>query len=516
MLDTIQNLGEFGIVSDAYAGELPKNAWSDGSNVRFTSGYAQRIGGYLPIFTAPSVIPYALFSYSSSTTSYFIHAGIARVFSDDGTTRTDLTPASPYTGNVDDRWTGGSFNGLMILNNGVDQPQYWNGNTATDFANITGWNAAWRCGFMRPFKNYLVAGDVTKTGTRYSSLVKWSSLADPGALPASWDETNPAVEAGEVPLADSPDALIDAMPLGDQLILYKERSMYAMQPSGDQYIFRITRLPWDVGMIARGCGAVTPKGHVVLTASDVVIHNGSQPQSILTDANGDDRMRRWLFDRIDQTNWRRCYLIANNNTSEVWICFPETGQNACTKALLWNWLTNTFGVATLSNTTCAAQGVTQGGSQTWNGDTMTWDSDVTPWGQSSFGNTQTTLVMGTTAPLLIGMEKSNDFAGAPFDSSITRKHACIDGDPSRYKLLKGIRPRFDAPPGTIINIQVAGSPSPDVEPTFSAPTPFVVGSSFKADVLASGRFHSVQFSSSGSQPWRLKSYDVEFEGQGAF
>jgi hypothetical protein len=147
---------------------------------------------------------------------------------------------------------------------------------------------------------------------------------------------------------------------------------------------------------------------------------------------------------------------------------------------------------------------------------MTWDSDATAWGQSAFGNTQTSLLMGTTAPLLIAMEKSNDFAGVPFTASVTRKHTCVDGDPSRWKLLKGIRPRFDAPVGMVINIQVAGSTSPDVEPTFSAPVPFVVGSSFKADVLASGRFHSVQFSSTSSQPWRLKSYDLEFEQQGVF
>lgn len=509
-IQTVQNCGAIGVVADVSPGELPINGWSDASNVKFVAGYAQRVGGYANVFSAPSITPYALFSYSALT-KFFVHCGTQKVFVDDGTTRTEITPATPFSGAIDDRWTGGSFNGILILNNGIDQPQYWNGNVATDLANITGWNANWRCGFMRPYRNFLIAGDITKSGTRYSSLVKWSSLADPGALPASWDETNPAVEAGEQPLADSPDALVDALPLGDQMIVYKERGMYALQPSGDSSIFRFTRIPWDVGMLTRGCGAVTPLGHVVLTASDVILHNGGQPRSLVS-----DRMRKWLFDRIDQTNWKRCYVVANNNTSEVWVCFPEFGQSSCTKALIWNWLTDTFGVSTLPSTTCGAQGVAAFGSDTWAADTSTWNSDVTAWDQSAFGDTQTNLLMATTGPGLIAFEKSNDFAGGVVAASLTRKHLCIDGDPTRYKLLKAVRLRVDGPPGLALSVSAAGTGTADVEPTFSSTSTFTVGTSLKADVLASGRFHSLQITSSGTMPWRIKSMDLEYETQGMY
>lgn len=506
----IKNCGQYGVVNDVSAVELPPNAWSDALNIRFPSGYAQRIGGYSTVYTAPTVTPYALFSYSSATAKFFAHAGTARVFVDDGTTRTDITPVTPYAGNIDDRWTGGSFNGLLILNNGVDQPQYWNGNTATKLATITNWNANWRCAAMRPFKNYLIAMDVTKSGTRYPYLVKWSSLADPGALP-TWDETNPTLEAGEQPLADSPDALIDGYPLGDQFILYKERSMYAMQPSGDSFVFRITRLPWDVGMLYRGCAAVTPLGHVVLTAGDLIIHNGGAPKSLLN-----DRMRRWLFTRIDSNNWRRCYLVANNASNEVWICFPESGQTDCTLALVWNWETDTFGVVALPHTTCGAQGITSFGFPTWNSDNNSWDSDATAWDETMLGDTQTKMLMGTTAPLIISYDTANDFNGVAFTSFVSRKHLCVDGDPMRYKLVRSIRPRIDAQAGTVVNIQIGSTATSDVEPTYSSAVPFTVGSSIKADVLASGRFHSLKFSSTGTMPWRIRSYDLEYEQEGLY
>ena len=508
---TVQNCGQYGVINDAFPGELPINSWTDASNVRFSDGYAQRVGGYTTAFLPPSVTPYALFSFGSSTTKFFIHAGTARVYADAGATRTDITPASPFTGNVDDRWTGGSFNGLLVMNNGVDVPQYWNGNTATDLAPITGWNAAWRAGFMRPFRNFLIAGDITKSGTRFSSLVKWSSLADPGALPASWDEANPAVEAGEQPLADSPDALVDALPLGDQMILYKERSMYSMQPSGDSFVFRFSRLPWDGGMLARGCGAVTPLGHVVLTAGDVIIHNGGAPRSLVT-----ERMRKWLFDRIDQTNWRRCFVVANSNTSEVWICFPENGQAACTRALVWNWRTDAFGIASLPNATSAAQGVSMFGSSTWNSDPESWDSDVTAWDQSLFSDTQANLLIATTGPNLYALDLANDAAGQPIAASLQRLNLCVDSDPNRWKLVKGIRLRIDGPAGLVIGVQVAGSPTAELEPTFGASVPYTVGTSFKADMLIRGRFHSIQFTTNGAMPWRLKSYDIEYVSEGNF
>ena len=44
--------------------------------------------------------------------------------------------------------------------------------------------------YCSPVQNYLIALDLTKSGTRYPHMVKWSAAADPGTVPASWDETD--------------------------------------------------------------------------------------------------------------------------------------------------------------------------------------------------------------------------------------------------------------------------------------------------------------------------------------
>ncbi|WP_230687588.1 hypothetical protein, partial [Streptococcus pneumoniae] len=82
--------------------------------------------------------------------------------------------------------------------------------------------------------------------------------------------------------------------------------MYAMSYVGAPYIFRFQRLPGESGMLARGCAVNTPVGHVVLTAGDVVVNNGTGVQSI---ANG--AVRSYIFNNIDSTNYKRAFVTAN-------------------------------------------------------------------------------------------------------------------------------------------------------------------------------------------------------------
>ena len=122
MLKTIQLLGQVGINKDTQAQELPDNAWSDGANVRFRNGAIERMKGDQRVFDAPVSAPYWLQPYNTATTQYWIHACLNAVYADDGTTRLNITPATAPTGGIDDRWTGGVLNGVLVMNN-VPPPQ---------------------------------------------------------------------------------------------------------------------------------------------------------------------------------------------------------------------------------------------------------------------------------------------------------------------------------------------------------------------------------------------------------
>src|SRR3990172_8156242 len=70
--------------------ELAPGIWSDLTNVRTTNGAEEPVGGMAEIHT-PTVTPYWLGLYQTSSTRFIIEAGIAKVYSYDGTTETQIT-----------------------------------------------------------------------------------------------------------------------------------------------------------------------------------------------------------------------------------------------------------------------------------------------------------------------------------------------------------------------------------------------------------------------------------------
>lgn len=508
MIITIPNAGQVGVVSDATPRDLPLNAWSDALNLRFRDGYAERFGGTTGIFTAPSVTPYWLAPYTTATTRFWVHAGLTAVYVDDGTTRTDITGTAP-TGAIDDRWTGGALNGVLVMNNGKDVPQYWGGNVASNLATLTGWDANWRCKALRPFKNYLVALNITKTSTNYPHMVKWSAAADPGTVPASWNEADPTIDAGEVDLAETGDVLVDAAVLNDALMIYKERTCYAMRYIGGLSIFAFQRVA-DVGALARNCVVSTPLGHVVLGAGDLVLNTGQSSQSVLT-----GRMRRWLFANMDSVYYARSFLAANPRRNEVWCCFPYVGDSTCTRALVWNWTDNTLSVRELPNVTAGDFGLIPAGSaETWASDSDTWLSDGSLWNQTEFNASDARLLVCNSSQLLLADAGTSEYGGA-LSAKLERIGLALDS-PNVVKSVRAVYPRIEGPSGATLTIEVGATLDDEQGVTWSAPATYTIGSTRKADVFATGRFLALRIKSADNFAWRLKSIDLDVIERGEF
>lgn len=512
MFITIDNCGQ-GLNADLTPEELGNGVWTNISNVRFNNGYAERFKGTTAVFSAPAVIPYFIAPYSTSTTRFWLHAGLSAVYVDDGTTRTDITGTAP-TGAIDDRWTGGAINGVWVMNNGVDVPMYWNGDTGTNLATIPGWDANWRADVIRPFKNFIIALGITKTATKYPHMVKWCTTLDPGAITGAgdWDETDATKDAGEQDLAETSDLIVDAMPMGDSLIIYKERSTYAMSYVGAPYIFRFQRLPGEVGMLARGCGVNTPYGHVVLTAGDVVLNTGQGANSI---ANG--IVRKYIFNNIDSSNYKRAFVTTNPQRNEVWICIPFGSSSVCNKALVWNWIDKSWSVRTLSNVTYGAFGQVNYATTdaTWATDTGTWASDATTWNENEYSPAEARLIMCHSTPLISLTDTGTTDFGSLIEATAERTGMTL-GDPTAVKTIRSIRPQIDGNAGATVNIEVGSSMFPDAAPNYCSPQSFVIGSSIKTDCFTTGRYLSVRFSNSDYSPWRLKSFVIDYVKSGSF
>jgi len=509
----IPDLGQ-GLNLDGMPEELALGVASAGRNMRYRTGAAERFHGMQTVFTTPTFAPYADCHFTVGENRYIVYTGLQKTGVDDGVTQTDITNGN-NTGAQGDRWSANVFNGIYVQNNGVNAPEYWDGNVANNLATLPGWPGGYLAGVIRPFKNYLVAGDVTRAGVRERATVLWSNVADPGSVPDSWDITDPTKDAGDESLAETNGSVIDFLPLGDMNVVYKDDALHFMQLIDDSAIFRFGRLPGDTGLIARGCVVSTPLGHVYLAPSlDVLLHNGQGPQSIL-----DGRARKWLAANITSSNARFSFLVHYAVNNEVLICFPDGAAQTCTLALVWNYKDNTYSVRDLpAGTSYGSVGqISLASGTTWATITTTWATETRAWGDLANINSAPKLIFANSAPKLVLYDSTEQDLGASFTATHERIAIHFD-QPEVVKLCRGVRPKIDAAAGTVVYIQVGSSMVPDIAPTWSSAVPFTVGTDIEVNVFtpSAGRFLALRMYTTADTPWRVRSAQLDVVSMGAY
>lgn len=520
MIIPVPNAGQFGLVSDLAPHELPLNAWSGGRNVRVRDNYVEKFLGHQEVFGTPTVVPYWLLPVASPTTYYWVYASLAKAYVWDGSTHTNITRQSvgvdvDYNATIDKNWTGGVLGGIPVLNNGIDDPQMWNPVSAAQRLQLlSNWDTNWKAGALRPFKRFLVALDITKSGIRYPHMVKWSHPAAPGALPSSWDETDATKDAGEWELKESNGVVLDGFPLRDLFVIYKEDSTWGMQFIGGVAVFRFLNLFRSVGAISRRCAAeITPGQHVVFSPDDIVVHDGQQARSII-----DARRRRLLYSSMDTMNYRRSFLVHNLPKQEVWFCFPETGSTLPNRAFIWNYSNNTWGVRDLPGVAHIDFGVVDpgAGNDQWNNAVGDWNSDTLLWGEQSFNAILNhLLIAGTTGTRLYQGDITTQEAGANTTSFVERTGLGFPlkvGRPPDFttrKLLKRLWPRIEGTTGESLNVYVGAQDAVNGSVSYGPPKTYTIGTTKSLDFLVNSPLHALKFESTGSLEWRLHGYEVD-------
>ncbi len=510
----IPSVGAIGINKDLSQHELPNNAWTDASNIRFLDGLAYQAYGYGEVYNSPSFAPQHLLPCLVSGSRYWIYTTATKTFCVTITAgvavHTDITHATPRTGVVN-QWTSTLLSGIPILNVGdeANVPMSWDLNTANDFVDLANWPANTYCKSLRAYKNFLVALNVTKTTTNYPFMVKWSHPADPGAVPTSWDATDATKDAGEFDLADGYDKIIDGLQLGDSLIIYKEASVWRLDFTGGAYVHRAAKVLGTSGALNKNCIVDIDGFHVALTGSDVIVHDGQQAISVL-----DKQMRRWLFQNIDIDGSGLCFVFKNPFFNEVLICFPSIGATTCDTALVWNYKDKTCSLRSLPSINHANYGPvdnTLGG--TWSSDSAPWASDLTLWGGPDFvPSTARAMMAGSTTKLYM-LDSSASFDGALPVAYLERKGLSFDA-PEQYKFIRGIRPRIVGNTGDTVLITIGSQDDPWGDVTWGTQMTHTIGTTISNDCTVSGRYIAVRFDTGTAYQWRLDSFELDVEIQG--
>ena len=520
-IERIKNCGQYGVLADQPPQELPLNAWTDGANVRVNDGSITNAPGHIAVYDPPTVAPYWCYPIQVAVSYFWLYAGSTKIYATDGVIHTNITRQTTgtdvdYSMDAQHLGNGGILSGVLIANNGEDEPQAWVGPSLgvkmQDLSVVSDWTSTHRCKVMRPFKNYLIALDVTKGSARTPYKVKWNHPSDPGTVNGSWDETDATKDAGENDLIEGGGFVIDGLPLRGNFIIYRETSTWVMRHIGGQFIFDFEELFESAGILAPNCAVEYRARHYVLTQGDVIMHDGHTPQSII-----DLKNRRFLFNDIDSTNYKKCFLVLNQRKEEIWICYPSAGSTYVNKALVHRIDDGSWAPRDLPNVSHIQGGIIdETGNTTWASDTETWNVDDSGWNQSFYNPSEIELLMaGVNDTKLYKGNSTNTENGTVRTCYVERKGMQL-GDYGSVTHVNAILPKIEATKGTQIQISVGGEMTPNEGISWSPEYTFTVGEDDRINCRVSGRLTAIKFQTVADVAWRLQSYDIEYSEGGRF
>jgi hypothetical protein len=515
-------LGTIGVIADRPGNVLPPEAWTTANNMRIVDGVPRRLLGRSQIWGTPGVAPHFLMHIAAEAAPWWLYTSLTKGYVYDGSTHTNITRTSggDYTAASTRDWNGTILGGIPILNNGADIPQFWASySTGTKLANLTNWPASLRAKTVRAFGPQLVAFNCSKSGTVYPHLVKWSHSADPGALPSSWDETDPELDTGENDLPDVESGIIvDAAMLRGNMYVFKESSVWRMRYIGGRFIYAFDTYLETAGLLTQRCVVNLGRSgrQVFLTQDDLIIHNGSSQEGLL-----DSRWRRTLFNDIDVANYRNTFMFENPAYSEVWICYPAGGSTQPNRALIWNYQSGAGAFTTTDiNFRNVAVGINENAEDgDWEVNEDEWEADEVEWGASE---RRRTIVCNTDSTKFLMLDSGNLNDTAGYTSTLQRTELALLGKTRtgtiqvEFKKQKMVRRIWINASGGPIHIRVGASNTVGGVVRWGPEVIFDPETQLYVDVLISGKALAIEFEVNDAVPWVLESYKLEFQVQGTF
>ena len=509
-----------GIITDVLATDIPDNAFTDGINIRFNSGGVDKIKGDAnALNVGPGLVAYYALSHRSAGTTLWSFFGQTNITISNGTNDVVATRLSgPYSTNIDQGWTGGNLKGISIVTNGIDPPQKWIPDASLttfyddllyDYSADTSWaDADIRATLMRPHGDYMIAMDTTEGGYRNRRRVWWSHPPiDSRTEPPTWDYSNPAFDAGFFDLDDTDSPIVDGLTLGNQFVVYKSDAVYVMAFTPTNDIFTKKKVFSTFGAASRHCIAQIYNQHLVLTPNDIVLHDLTQVQSILT-----NRLSRWLSSSLDQDYLHRSFMAINYVKKEVWIGIPTTGHTWPNIALIWSWLDNTITFRELNpETVYMTNGEITGViAETFENVSGSFDDDSGPFDSDAIQQNSNRLCALTTDSKIYAVDVGETFQRTSGMTAYIEKSGMHFGNHDSFKFVRALYPRMTGALGSEIEVLI-GTQSYINAPTKYTKYIYKLGS-HKLDCRVTGRYISIRFQSRDVQyPWRLQGFEVEYE-----
>ena len=370
---------------------------------------------------------------------------------------------------------------------------------------------------IRAFRSFLVALNVQRGGVDYPRIVKWSTEAGIQGVPSSWNETTSTVDAGEYELADTKGDIQDGLQLRDTFMIYKEDATYSMSFVGTPFIFSFRQLSPTIGAIAKNCVAEFDGGHAIFGKGNFYINDGQRLKPILP-----QKLKEYVFTTLDGAQVNKCFVVADYGRTEILFCFTADGAatNHPNKAVVWNYITNTFCIRDLPDV--AHMGYGNVGNPTtattWAATSDTWVGETGPWTMSYDLQDKVLLFSDPSNTKLYRDRSGNKEDTANMTSYIERTGLSMNAqgqpDHTTVKRISSIWPKMSASGTDTINVYLGTQMSTEGGISWNAPVTFNPDEQSKVSVRGTGKMYAIRFESTTDMNWELDGYTIEVDNVG--
>jgi hypothetical protein len=468
-----------GLVSDMPPFELPPNVWSHVANMHPRNGGMELARPLDQCYGTLLDTPYHLQNVQALGQNFWLYWGADTVSAaETSNPHTNVTLSGGLTSVEPQDIISTQLNGLPVFTNGFDAPQWWSGITTDDFLALPDWPAATVARGIAACFYHLFAWDIDGPGGEFPMKLMWSAAAPPGAVPGSWTPSA-SNQAGDTELAQTPGRIQTGVPLRGSFAIYKTSSMYLADFIGGNSVFQFRPALTQCGALTRKAVVDIGGRHFVVSDGDIVLTDGVNTSSIAT-----DRVRKFLFSQLDQASFERLFVVYHQATSQVWICFPESGQTLCTLALVYDLSNNRWGARALSSVRHGATGIVNDteSSMLWDSVSETWEAVNVLWNAENFSSATRSLVLASGSTMqLVGRAGS-------FSEGYLERLSLSMGAPERFKFVRRIHARGR---GGTIYLRIGTQAVAGGATTWSAEMPLALGTTPFVNCSAMGRFISV-------------------------
>jgi len=535
----VRGLGKPGIARDPAPYDLPPTAWSGGKNVWFADNKALRTPGFRTVNAdisadVPTPAGIACLYPTSGPDLLFVMGDDDAVFQYNSGSLTDVseTGFSPATPS-DLQFTDCALGGVLYINRETRVPRYW-GPNSSQFEELPAWDADWRCGSLRAYKDFLMALNVTKGAVEYPTMVKWSNAATFGNTPNTWDETVVVNNlAGENVLAEMDGPLIDGCTLQDSFILYGQNQVWAADFTGSSTnVFAWRKLFSEGGIINRNCVVEVDGKHYVFGQNDIYWHDGVTKQSLVQGLNKD-----YIFKTMNRSEASKFFVRINRATSTIHFCyvsgdsdtdFPSDHVN---RAFVLNYTDGSQGFMEMPNTVGMVN-VTISSVDTWTTiGSATWEQAGGAWLDQDDGDKRALvsvsrgLTGGLSTPRLHAIDpiERNSRVSLPLDTEATTdaylERIGIDLDEVQlpidtFKSVRFIKPQCKMFGGASLMVKSGASSYEDEDVTYGDPLEFAPRVTAYVGSDASGRYLAIHVAPSILTDFELTGFDIDVIANG--